>query len=88
MTEGSLFNQDGSSRFDVVVLGFIEYITSQEYSDYQRFVASGGRLIVMDASNFVAEVKHYPETNHLALVRGHGWGFDGRKVWRDVFYIW
>src|SRR5213594_253003 len=88
VTEGSLFNQDGSSRFDVVVLGFTEYVTSQEYYDYQRFVASGGRLIIMDASNFVAEVKYYPETNHLALVRGHGWGFDGSKVWRDVFYRW
>jgi len=88
VTQGSLFNQDGSSRFDVVVLGFTEYVTSQEYYDYQRFVASGSRLIIMDASNFVAEVKYYPETNHLALVRGHGWGFDGRKVWRDVFYRW
>jgi len=88
VTVGSLFKQDGSSRFDVVVLGFTEYVTSQEYYDYQRFVASGGRLIMMDASNFVAEVKYYPETNHLAIVKGHGWGFDGRKVWRDVFYRW
>ncbi len=88
VTEGSLFSQDGSSRFDVVVLGFTEYVTSQEYYDYQSFVASGGRLIIMDASSFVAEVKYYPQTNHLALVRGHGWGFDGRKVWHDVFYRW
>ena len=88
VTKGSLFNQDGSSRFDVVVLGFTEYVTSQEYFDYQRFVASGGRLVIMDASNFVAEVKYYAESNHLALVKGHGWGFDGRKAWHDVFYRW
>jgi hypothetical protein len=83
VTEGGLFNQGGSSKFDVVVLGFTEYATSQEYYDYQRFVASGGRLVIMDASNFVAEVKYYPQTNHLALVRGHGWRFDGEKVWFD-----
>ena len=83
VTQGSLFNQDNSSRFDVVVLGFTEYVTSQEYYGYQRFVALGGRLIIMDASNFVAEVKYYPETNHLALVRGHGWRFDGTQVWFD-----
>jgi hypothetical protein len=88
VTEGGLFNQTGSIRFDVVVLGFTEYVTAQEYHDYQRFVASGGRLVMMDASSFVAEVKYYPQTNQLALVRGHGWGFDGRKVWRDVFYRW
>jgi hypothetical protein len=88
VTEHGLFNQDGSTRFDVIVLGFTEYVTSQEYHDYQRFVASGGRLIIMDASNFVAEVKYYPQTNHLALVKGHGWGFDGKKVWRDVQYRW
>src|SRR2546425_4030797 len=42
----------------------------------------------MDASNFVAEVRYYPQTNHLALVRGHGWSFDGTKVWRGVFQRW
>jgi hypothetical protein len=83
VTEGWLFNQGGSSKFDVVVLGFTEYATAEEYYAYQRFVASGGRLVIMDASNFVAEVKYYPETNHLALVRGHGWRFDGTKVWFD-----
>ncbi len=80
VTEGGLFNQGGSSKFDVVVLGFTEYVTSMEYYDYQRFVASGGRLVIMDASNFVAEVKYYPQTNHLALVRGHGWRFEWEGV--------
>ena len=83
VTQGSLFNQDNSSRFDVVVLGFTEYVTSQEYYGYQRFVALGGRLIIMDASNFVAEVKYYPQTDHVALVWGHGWRLEGGKVWRD-----
>ena len=88
VTEGGLFNQYGSSRFDVVVLGFTEYATSEEYYAYQHFVALGGRLVMMDASSFVAEVKYYPQTNHLALVRGHGWGFNGKTAWHDVWYRW
>ncbi len=88
VTQGGIFNSDGSSRSDAMVLGFTEYVTSQEYYAYQHFVAIGGRLIFIDASNFVAEVRYYPQTNHLALVKGHGWGFDGKKVWRDVSYRW
>jgi len=88
VTEGGLFNADASSKFDVVILGFTEYVTLQEYNDFQRFVGSGGRLVMMDASSFVAEVRYYPHTNHLALVRGHGWGFDGTKAWSDIFYRW
>jgi len=88
VTEGGLFNQSGSGRFDVVVLGFTEYVTSEEYYAYQHFVALGGRLVMMDASSFVAEVKYYPQTNHLALVRGHNWGFNGKTAWHDVCCRW
>lgn len=88
VTEGGLFNLDGSSRFDVAILGFTEYVTSQEYYGFQRFVASGGRLVMMDASSFVAEVKYYPPTNHLALVRGHNWAFNGKTAWHDVCCRW
>ena len=78
---GGLLYENGTRRFDAVILGFTEYVTSQEYSAYKHFVADGGRLIFMDATNFFAEVKFYSQTNHLALVKGHGWGFDGKKVW-------
>jgi hypothetical protein len=88
VTQGSLLERDGSDRFDVVVLGFTEYVTAQEYYKYQKFVAEGGRLVLMDATNFFVEVRYYPQTNHLALVRGHGWAFDGKKAWRDVVDRW
>lgn len=88
VTQGGLLNEDGARRFDAVILGFTEYVTSQEYSAFKHFVADGGRLIFMDATNFFAEVRYYPETNHLALVRGHGWGFDGKKAWPDVGERW
>jgi len=85
---GGLTYENGTRRFDVVILGFTEYVTSQEYSAYRHFVADGGRLIFMDATNFLAEVRFYSQTNHLALVRGHGWGFDGKKVWHDALERW
>jgi hypothetical protein len=85
---GELVYENGTRRFDVVILGFTEYVTSQEYSAYKHFVADGGRLIFMDATNFFAEVRFYAQTNHLALVKGHGWGFDGKKVWHDVRERW
>jgi hypothetical protein len=85
---GGLTYENGTRRFDVVILGFTEYVTSQEYSAYRHFVADGGRLIFMDATNFLAEVRFYSQTNHLALVRGHGWGFDGKKVWHDGLERW
>jgi len=45
----------------------------------QALRADGGRLIFMDATNFLAEVRFYSQTNHLALVKGHGWGLTERK---------
>jgi hypothetical protein len=88
VTEGRLLYENGTRRFDVVILGFAEYVTSQEYSAFKHFVADGGRLIFVDATNFFAEVRYYSQTNHLALVKGHGWGFDGKKVWHDVRERW
>jgi hypothetical protein len=85
---GELVYENGTRRFDVVILGFTEYVTSQEYSAYRHFVADSGRLIFMDATNFLAEVRFYSQTNHLALVKGHGWGFDGKKVWHDMRERW
>lgn len=85
---GGLLNENGTRRFDAVILGFTEYVTAQEYAAYKHFVANGGRLIFMDATNFFAEVRFYPQTNHLALAKGHGWGFDGKKAWHDVSERW
>jgi hypothetical protein len=88
VTQGELSYGNGTRRFDVIILGFTEYATSQEYSAFKHFVADGGRIIFMDATNFFAEVRFYAKTNHLALVKGHGWGFDGKKVWHDVRERW
>jgi hypothetical protein len=88
VTQGILFGADGTRNYDVVILGFTEYVTSQEYYAYKSFVATGGLLVLLDATNFLAEVQYYPRTQHLALIRGHGWGFNGTMAKRDIFDRW
>lgn len=88
ITQGGLFNADGSNTFDVVVLGFTEYVTVQQYHSYGHFVRQGGRLILMDATNFLVEVRYHSGSHHVSLARGHGWGFDGKRAWRDIFDRW
>jgi len=88
VTQGALFAPDGTRNFDVVILGFTEYVTAQQYAEYKSFVERGGVLIFMSATNFIAEVAFYPGTQHLALVRGHGWRFNGTGAGRDVFDRW
>ncbi|UCH04981.1 MAG: hypothetical protein JSW05_02145 [Candidatus Thorarchaeota archaeon] len=89
---GALFDED-RRNYDVVILGFTEYVTAEEYAAYRRFVETGGTLIIMDACNFLAEVKYYPpsspgESGYLSLVKGHGWEFNGTHAWKSVYHRW
>ena len=88
---GALFSDSGDRVYDVLVCGFIEYVTAQEYADLKKFVAVGGTLVLNDACNFLAEVAYYPSTNgsdYLSLVNGHGWAFNGTHAWRSVYHRW
>ncbi|MFX1273026.1 MAG: hypothetical protein ACFFAX_15190, partial [Promethearchaeota archaeon] len=92
VTMGALF-ENNSRVYDVVILGFTEYVTIEEYNFYKRFVETGGTLIIMDACNFLAEVKYYPpaspdEVGYLSLVKGHGWEFNGTYAWKSVYHRW
>ncbi|MHA2040307.1 MAG: hypothetical protein ACW975_00465 [Candidatus Thorarchaeota archaeon] len=92
VTMGALFDND-TRVYDVVILGFTEYVTQEEYNHFKRFVAIGGTLIILDACNFLAEVEYYPPTSpdeagHLSLVKGHGWEFNGTHAWRSVYHRW
>ncbi|MFX0044504.1 MAG: hypothetical protein ACFE8Z_01530 [Candidatus Hermodarchaeota archaeon] len=92
VTLGGLFDE-GRRTYDVLVLGFTEYVTAEEYAAYKRFVETGGTLIIMDACNFLAEVKFHPPTSpgelgHLSLVKGHGWEFNGTHAWKSVYHRW
>lgn len=91
VTLGGLFCE-GRRAFDVVILGFTEYVTIEEYYAYKEFVATGGTLLIMDACNFLAQVRYYPPTSdrpaYLSLVKGHGWEFNGTCAWKSVYHRW
>ncbi len=92
VTNGGLFH-NGKRVYDILILGFTEYVTSREYYAYKDFVAEGGTLIIMDGCNFLAEVKYYPPATtggpaYLSLVKGHGWEFNGTHAWKSVYARW
>ncbi len=42
VNDGALFQPNGiTRRFDVVIIGFGEYLTQAEYNSYENFVATG-----------------------------------------------
>ena len=88
VNNGELFNSQGVRNFDVVILGFTEYVTLKEYLAYKHFVASGGHILVLSACNFLAEVSYNPLTKRVSLVEGHGWVFNGTAAWRGVYARW
>ncbi len=83
--EGGLFHE-GERVYDVVILGFTEYVTEREYLYYKQFVASGGTLIIMDACTFLAEVTY--SNGYLSLTKGHRWEFNGTHAWKSVRHRW
>ena len=86
--EGILFRSNGENRYEAVVVGFSEYVTAKQYSEYRSFVEKGGKLVLLDANFFLAEVAYNKETKMLKLVKGHGWSFDGKIAKRDEFRRW
>ncbi len=81
VSQGALFDRGNQgARFDVVVLPFSEYVTSQEYLAYEDFVAEGGTLITM-AHSLEYPVTYDAATNLETLVYGHGWAFNGKYAY-------
>jgi len=83
VTNGALFNTNGSRKFDAVIIGHQEYVTQAEYTQLRRFVASGGRLIAMSANIFYARVTYNPATGVETFAVGHRWAFNGRTAWHS-----
>jgi len=82
VTQGALFNSDGSRRFDAIVIGHEEYVTQAEYDQFRLFVASGGGLIDMSANAFYARVSYNPTSMFETFVMGHGgYAFNGHTAW-------
>ena len=85
---GSIFGEDGSNVYDVIILGHQEYVTQKEYDNFRKFVGNGGTMIILDGNVFYAEVSYDNNTNTITLVKGHGWAFNGKSAWRSVSERW
>ena len=76
------------NAYDTLVLFHSEYVTQEEYQNIKTFVANGGTLFVMDGNVLYAEVKYDKSAGTVALVKGHGWAFDGRSAQRSIGERW
>ncbi|HUH99996.1 MAG TPA: hypothetical protein VLX56_00020 [Nitrososphaerales archaeon] len=85
---GLFYPSNGSARFDVVIMPFSEYVTVDEYTSYQRFVAEGGTLIMTGGGSLLVRISYNATTGMETLVKGHGWDFDGVSARPDVFAAW
>ena len=45
-------------------------------------------MIFMDGNVFYAQVKYDRNTHTIALVKGHGWAYNGKSAWRSVAERW
>ena len=84
----SIFMEDGTNKYDVIILGHQEYVTQQEYDNLKQFVANGGIMILLDGNVFYAEVKYDRKAHVITLVKGHSWAFDGKSAWPSVQERW
>ena len=81
-------NNNKNNRYDILIIGHQEYVTQREYENLKQFVANGGTLIVLDGNVFYAEVKYNRNTDIVTLVKGHGWEFNGKSAWKNVYERW
>lgn len=90
--DGLIFSLDGHATnvnaYDVMILFHSEYVTQEEYQNIKTFVANGGTLFVMDGNVLYAEVKYDRIAGTIALVKGHGWTFDGKSARRSIGERW
>lgn|GEM_PF-3311022 len=81
VANGALFYpQNHTSRFDVVILPFSEYVEASEYVAYENFVSGGGTLVMM-AHSLEYSVTYNATTHIEAFAYGHGWAFNGRYAY-------
>jgi len=87
VTQGALFAQNGSARFDVVVYGFAEYLTPAEYAQLMKFVAQGGRLLIMGGDSFQVRVHYNPKNGYETYMVGHGFTYNNKTAWTSSPHI-
>jgi N,N-dimethylformamidase beta subunit-like, C-terminal len=84
----SLFMDNGTIKYDAILLGHNEYVSQLEYSNLRQYVASGGVLILLDGNVLYAEVKYDKKNQTITLVKGHKWQFDGKSASKSVDERW
>ena len=84
----SIFMKNGTNAYDFLILVYQDYVTQQEYDNLKRFVADVGTMISMDGNVFYAEIKYDRENKTIALIKGHGWAFNGKSAWKSVSERW
>jgi hypothetical protein len=86
---GNIFTMKNKfNKYDILIIGHQEYVTQHEYDNLRQFVSQGGTMIILDGNIFYAEVKYDKDANTIALVKGHGWAFNGRTAWKSVAERW
>jgi hypothetical protein len=85
---GSIFLNNETNKYDVIILGHQEYVTQREYDNLKHFVANGGTLILMDGNVLYVEVKYNRNVHTITLIKGHGWAFNGESARRSVGERW
>lgn len=87
--DGMIFgSQQQQNIYDIIILSHSEYVTQQEYTNLKRFVQNGGILFLLDSNTFYAEIEYDKVNNEITFIKGHYWGSDGEKAWRDVKERW
>jgi hypothetical protein len=82
VSEGGLFS-GGVAKYDVVILGHEEYVTTNEFNQFQTFVAGGGRIVAICGNTFWGQVSYSPSTGIETFVAGHGFQFNGTAAWKS-----
>ena len=83
VTQGALSSDNCLAKFDAVVVGFSEYVTKGEYTQFVNFVSHGGKLVLMSSDAFQVMVDYNRTTGKETYVSGHGFAFNGKSAWRS-----
>jgi N,N-dimethylformamidase beta subunit-like, C-terminal/BNR repeat-like domain len=86
--KSSLFTNNGTNKYDLILFGHNEYNTQEEYNNLRQFVANGGILIFLGANMFFAEVKYDQKSQTITLVKGHDWESNGKSAQPSVHERW
>jgi hypothetical protein len=84
VNDGYIFDKYGNNLYDAIFLLHDEYVTQQEYNNYEKFVKNGGTLVPLDGNIFYAQVTFDPQTCTVHFLKGHDWEFDGTGMHKGV----